>query len=293
MRLVSYTDPAGPRLGVEAVDGRIWSSAGLRAELPATMAALLDGGAPALEALREAGAAAERAGREGDVDPARRTAPVPRPGKIAAVGLNYHEHAAEQGGKVTAPETPMLFAKFPTAVVGDRDTVGWDPGLTAAVDLEAELGIVIGRTARHVAPEQALEHVLGYTCINDVSARDLQYADKQYVRAKSLDTFCPMGPAVVTTDELGDASGLRVQSFVNDVPIQDGNTADLIHDVRSLVSFCSRAFTLEPGDIIASGTPSGVLYFREPRVMLADGDVMRVEIEGIGALTNPCQERPA
>ena len=290
MRLVSYLDPAGDRLGVESADGRIWSSSGLGAGLPGSMADLIAGGEAALDALRAAARQASALGRPGDVDPGSSTAPLPRPGKIAAVGLNYHEHAAEQGGSVKAPEKPMLFAKFPTSVIGDGDVIEWDPGLTESVDLEAELGVVIGRTARRVSPEDALDHVLGYTCINDVSARDLQFADKQYVRAKSLDTFCPMGPAIVTVDELGDASGLSVRSYRNDELIQDGNTADLIHDVQALVAFCSEAFTLEPGDVIASGTPSGVLYFREPRVMLGDGDVVRVEIEGIGTLTNTCRE---
>ena len=290
MRLVSYLDPAGDRLGVEAEDGRIWSSRSLGAGLPGSMADLLAAGETSLAALRSAARSAASLGRPGDVDPGARTAPVPRPGKIVAVGLNYQEHAAEQGGAVKAPELPMLFAKFPTSVIGDGDTIEWDPQLTDAVDLEAELGVVIGRTARRVSAEDALDHVLGYTCVNDVSARDLQFADKQYVRGKSLDTFCPMGPVLVTVDELGDASGLGVRSFRNDEPVQDGNTSDLIHDVRALVAFCSQAFTLEPGDVIASGTPSGVHYFREPRVMLRDGDRVRVEIDGIGSLANTCRE---
>jgi 2-keto-4-pentenoate hydratase/2-oxohepta-3-ene-1,7-dioic acid hydratase in catechol pathway len=184
----------------------------------------------------------------------------------------------------------MLFAKFPTAVVGPGATVEWDPDLTAAVDLEAELGVVIGRTARRVSEASALGHVLGYTCLNDVSARDLQVADKQFVRAKSLDTFCPMGPAVVTADEVADPGALAVRSYLNGQLMQDGNTADLIFGVPALVAFCSRAFTLEPGDVIATGTPAGVGYYREPKVLLRDGDVMIIEIEGIGRLENPCRE---
>jgi 2-keto-4-pentenoate hydratase/2-oxohepta-3-ene-1,7-dioic acid hydratase in catechol pathway len=184
----------------------------------------------------------------------------------------------------------MLFAKFPTAVVGDGAPVEWDPRLTTAVDLEAELGVVIGRTARRVAETEALDYVLGYTCVNDVTARDLQYGDKQYVRGKSLDTFCPMGPALVTTDEITDPGRLDVRSYRNGEPMQASNTANLIFSVPFLVSFCSEAFTLEPGDLICTGTPSGVGYFREPRVLMGDGDVMTVEIEGIGRLTNPCRE---
>ena len=290
MRLVSFTDDAGDRLGVEASAGRIWSSRALGPGLPGSMAELLAGGRTALSALRSAAHSAAAAGRPGDVDPQRRIAPVPRPGKIVAVGLNYRDHVEEQGGKVKVPESPVLFAQFPTAVVGDGATVEWDPQLTEAVDLEAELGVVIGHTARRVGEREALEHVLGYTCVNDVTARDLQYGDRQFVRGKSLDTFCPMGPALVTTDEIPDPGALAVRSWRNDEPMQDSNTSNLIFSVPFLVAFCSQAFTLEPGDVICTGTPSGVGWFREPRVLMREGDVMSVEVEGIGRLTNPCRE---
>jgi 2-keto-4-pentenoate hydratase/2-oxohepta-3-ene-1,7-dioic acid hydratase in catechol pathway len=290
MRLVSFIDEAGDRLGVEHGPGRIWASRSLGAGLPGSMADLLAAGETALTALRSAAREAAAAGRPGEIDPSRVTAPVPRPGKIMAVGLNYRDHVEEQGGKVKIPERPMLFAKFPTAVIGDGETVEWDPRLTAAVDLEAELGVVIGRRARRVSEAEALEYVLGYTCINDVTARDLQYGDKQYVRGKSLDTFCPMGPALVTRDEIADVGHLDVRSWRNDELMQDSNTSNLIFDVPFLVSFCSQAFTLEPGDIICTGTPSGVGYFREPPQLLGEGDVVTVEVEGIGRLTNPCHE---
>lgn len=290
MRLVSYIDAASDRLGVEHSDGRIWAAGSLGAGLPASMAELLQAGEPALEALRSAARGVARAGRPGDVDPAHRIAPVPRPGKIIAVGLNYHAHAQEHDGEVAVPEVPMLFAKFPTSVIGPTGVVEWDPELTGAVDLEAELGVVIGRTARRISAAEALDYVFGYTCINDVSARDLQFSDKQFVRAKSLDTFCPMGPVVVTADELGDPGDLRVRSWHNDTLMQDSSTAKMIHDVAALVAFCSRAFTLEPGDVIASGTPEGVGYFRDPPVLMHDGDLMTIEIEGIGRLENRCRE---
>lgn len=288
MRLVSFSDGAGDRLGVEHPDGRIWASQSLGAGLPGSMAALLAAGEVSLAALRSAARTAAAQGRPGEIDPSRRIAPVPRPGKVVAVGLNYREHAAE-GGR-PAPEVPMLFAKFSTSVIGPGAVVEWDPALTGAVDLEAELGVVIGRTARRVSVAEALDHVLGYTCLNDVSARDLQHADKQFVRGKSLDTFCPMGPVLVTADELGDPGALRIRSYRNDEPMQDATTADLIFSVPELVSFCSQAFTLEPGDVIATGTPEGVGWFREPPVLMGDGDVMTVEIEGIGRLVNPCRE---
>jgi 2,4-didehydro-3-deoxy-L-rhamnonate hydrolase len=288
MRLISFRRGELHGLGVQHPDGRTWSSAELDDGLPATMAELLAGGAAAMAALRAAAASAEDAGRPGDVDPTEVTAPVPRPGKIVAVGLNYHAHAAE--GDAAIPASPMIFAKFSTAVVGPGATVEWDPGLTEAVDIEAELAVVIGRTARRVSEERALDHVLGYTCVNDVSARDLQYADRQFVRAKSLDTFCPMGPVLVTTDEIPDPGRLAVRSYRNGQLMQDGHTSDLIFSVQHLVAFCSRAFTLEPGDVIATGTPAGVGWYRDPKVLMHDGDVMAVEIEGIGRLENPCRE---
>lgn len=290
MRLVSFIDEAGDRLGVELAPGRIWASRSLGAGLPGSMAELLTAGETALTALRSAAREATAAGRPGEIDPSRVTAPVPRPGKIMAVGLNYRDHVEEQGGKVKIPERPMLFAKFPSAVIGDGETIEWDPRLTTAVDLEAELGVVIGRRARRVTEAEALDYVLGYTCINDVTARDLQYSDKQYVRGKSLDTFCPMGPALVTRDEIADVGQLDVRSWRNDELMQDSNTSNLIFDVPFLVSFCSQAFTLEPGDVICTGTPSGVGYFREPPRLLGEGDVVTVEVEGIGRLTNPCHE---
>ena len=290
MRLVSFIDEAGDRLGVEHAPGRIWASRSLGAGLARSMADLLAGGDAALAALRSAAREAAAAGRPGEIDSSRVTAPVPRPGKIMAVGLNYRDHVEEQGGKVKIPERPMLFAKFPTAVIGDGETVEWDPRLTDAVDIEAELGVVIGRTARRVSEAEALDHVLGYTCINDVTARDLQYGDKQFVRGKSLDTFCPMGPAVVTADELHDPGVLAVRSYRNGEVMQDSNTTNLIFSVPYLVAFCSQAFTLEPGDVIATGTPGGIGYFREPRISMHEGDVMAVEVEGIGRLTNTCRE---
>jgi 2-keto-4-pentenoate hydratase/2-oxohepta-3-ene-1,7-dioic acid hydratase in catechol pathway len=158
------------------------------------------------------------------------------------------------------------------------------------VDLEAELAVVIGRRARRVPEDAALGYVLGYTCLNDVSARDLQFADKQFVRAKSLDTFCPMGPALVTADEIPDPGALAVRSYRNGDLMQDGHTSDLIFSVPHLVAFCSRAFTLEPGDIIATGTPAGVGWYRDPKVTMHEGDVMTIEIEAIGRLENPCHE---
>jgi 2-keto-4-pentenoate hydratase/2-oxohepta-3-ene-1,7-dioic acid hydratase in catechol pathway len=170
--------------------------------------------------------------------------------------------------------------------------VAWSSALTGQVDYEAELAVIIGRRARQVTPREALRHVLGYTCLNDVSARDLQVSDGQWTRAKSLDTFCPIGPWVVTADEIPDPGALRVQCRVNGELRQDASTASLVHRVADLIAYCSRSFTLEPGDVIATGTPGGVGAFREPPVFLADGDTVEVEIERIGILRNRCRVLP-
>ena len=213
------------------------------------------------------------------------------PGKIVAAAVNYQSHGAEQNRE--PPDHPVFFAKFPSSIIGHGDEIRWSPELTQAVDFEAELAAVIGRTCRRVQPEHALDYVAGYTCLNDVSARDLQYSDKQFVRAKSLDTFCPIGPWLVTADEIPDPQSLGIRCFVNGELMQDGNTADMVFSVAELISFCSQAFTLSPGDVIATGTPSGVGWFREPKRMLKDGDEVVVEIERIGRLVNRCVEEDA
>lgn len=225
----------------------------------------------------------------GMYDPAEltRREPVTDPQKVVCVGLNYRDHADEGG--FDAPEEPVLFSKFPQSLVGPDEAIEWDPELTSEVDYEAELVVVMGDRARNVDEDEALEYVAGYTAGNDVSARDLQMADEQWVRGKSLDTFGPVGPDVVTPDELGDVEELDIWAEVNGERLQESNTRQLIFGVRELVAFCSRAFTLEPGDLIYTGTPDGVGYFREPQVLLEDGDAVTVGIEGIGELNNVCR----
>jgi 2-keto-4-pentenoate hydratase/2-oxohepta-3-ene-1,7-dioic acid hydratase in catechol pathway len=218
----------------------------------------------------------------------RLLAPVQRPGKIMAIGLNYMDHCREQN--VKPPDRPIVFAKFTTAVIGPGDEITWDPAVTDQVDYEVELCVVIGRTARNVSEAEALDYVFGYTVANDVSARDLQFSDKQWVRAKSLDTFCPLGPIVVTTDEIPDPQALKLFATVNGQVLQDSTTAEMIFGVRTLIATLSRAFTLEPGDILLTGTPDGVGVFRKPQVFLKHGDVVVVEVERIGQLENRCRE---
>ncbi|CAN5767104.1 hypothetical protein BH24CHL5_BH24CHL5_13580 [soil metagenome] len=278
-----------PRLGVVLGSSLIEVSA-LGAGLPASMAGLLADWPAGLAALHAAlgSAGASAAGRAVALDEIEFLAPVPRPGKIVAAGVNYRSHGDEQAK--APPDHPVLFAKLPTSVIGQGAEIRWSPELTQAVDFEAELAVVIGRRCRRVGEAQALDHVAGYTCLNDVSARDLQYSDKQFVRGKSLDTFCPMGPWLVPAGDVPDPQALRVRCLVNGVVMQDASTAEMVFSVAQLISFCSQAFTLEPGDVIATGTPAGVGWFREPKQMLKNGDEVVVEIEGIGRLANVCRE---
>ncbi len=209
------------------------------------------------------------------------------PGKILAIGRNYAEHARELNNEV--PTEPLVFAVMPSAVIGDGDVIEWEADLTAQVDWEGELAVIIGKTARKVSEAEALDYVFGYTIANDVSARDLQTRDKQWVRAKGLDTFCPLGPVVLTRDEIPDPQNLRIATTVDGVEKQNGSTADMIFSVRHLIAYLSRAFTLNPGDMILTGTPSGVGKAMDPPEFLGEGSVVSVEIEGIGKLTNRCR----
>jgi 2-keto-4-pentenoate hydratase/2-oxohepta-3-ene-1,7-dioic acid hydratase in catechol pathway len=205
--------------------------------------------------------------------------------KIICVGRNYAEHAAEMAD-LGGPEEPVLFGKFDNTVIGPGESIML-PMEATHVDAEAELAVEIGRGGRRIDEDDALDFVAGYRCANDVSARNLQYADGQWTRAKGFDTFCPLGDRLVPVSELGDGSGLRVVQRLNGDVLQDGNTNDLIFGVRRLVAHASTVFTLQPGDLILTGTPPGVGYAREPKVPLRDGDVVEVEVEGIGVLRNP------
>lgn len=287
MRLISYrTSSGGEGLGVVA--GTSWIPAGaLSPDGPSTIDALLNAGPAALEALR-ARADPARIARDGQsLDGLDLLAPVPRPGKVVAIGRNYRDHAAEEG--VAAPDAPLIFSKWSSCVVGPDAEIRWDPAFTSQVDYEAELAVVIGRTARRVSEADALDYVLGYTCLNDVSARDLQFGDGQWVRGKSLDTFCPMGPVLVTADEIPDPQVLAIACRVAGRTLQEANTADMYFGVAAIISHCSQAFRLDPGDVIATGTPGGVGIFRDPPILLGDGDEVVVEIERIGRLRNTCR----
>ena len=209
--------------------------------------------------------------------------PIGRPGKIVCVGLNYMDHCRETN--TPPPERPLLFTRFTTSMVGPNDEIVWRENLTDKVDFEAELGVVIGKTCRRVNPKDALDFIAGYTAANDVSARDIQLGDGQWVRGKSLDTFCPLGPIFVTCDEIPDPQTLRITLSVNGVTKQDSNTKNMIFNCAEIIEFISTYITLEPGDVISTGTPSGIGYTLGEK--LQDGDLVEIEIEKIGTLRNP------
>jgi len=284
MRLVAFAHsqadgPPGRQLGVEHPDAVL----DLTDALGTNLGAVLNGHDP--EAMiADAVAAADTAAKAPiPLTEIRHLSPLPRPGKIVCVGLNYHDHCREQG--LEPPAYPMLFAKFANAI-SDPGAAVLRPGATDKLDLECELAVVIGRRTSQVAADRALEHVFGYTILNDVTARDLQREDRQWLRAKSWDGFAPLGPVVVTRDEIADPGRLALRSWVNGETWQESTTADMIWDVPSLIGFVSRSMALEPGDILATGTPAGVGHYHDPPRYLAGGDVMGCEIAGIGILEN-------
>lgn len=276
MYFARYTTGGTPEWGVQR-DEEIVPLAGLREDV--SYQQLTDPGF--LRVAQDAvDAMADHAVPVGE---AKLLAPVPRPGKIICVGLNYHDHAEEQDEDV--PESPLLFGKAGTAVTNPGDPIV-HPTELDEVDFEVELGVVMGRTAKDVSADEAREYVAGYTAINDVSGRDAQFNDEQFFRGKSYDTFAPMGPTLVPDERL-EPSGLDVECRVNGETMQSSNTEEFIFGVEEVVSYISGITTLRPGDVISTGTPGGVGIFREPPELLEPGDTVNVEIEGIGTLTNP------
>jgi 2-keto-4-pentenoate hydratase/2-oxohepta-3-ene-1,7-dioic acid hydratase in catechol pathway len=212
---------------------------------------------------------------------------ISRPGKIVCVGLNYLDHAQEGGMEL--PKAPLLFSKWPNTLIGDGEAIVLPPEATE-VDYEAELGVVIGTTARRVGEADALDHVEGYICLNDVSARDMQFGDGQWTRGKSLDTFCPVGPRLVPRAEIADPQQLGIRCILNGEAMQDSSTSQMIFSVAEIIAYVSQVITLQPGDLIATGTPAGVGVFKDPKVLLKDGDEVSIEIDGLGTLTNPVRK---
>jgi 2-keto-4-pentenoate hydratase/2-oxohepta-3-ene-1,7-dioic acid hydratase in catechol pathway len=296
MRYLTFstsTDPTA-RLGVLR-DGRIIDicslPAGPNALPPATLVDLIRRGPDGWNECRNLIDARAGAASSYRTDEVRWHAPIPRPAKnVFCVGRNFLTHIEEgartRGEAVKVPTAPVFFTKAPTAVIGPQDDVPWDRTATKEVDWEAELGVIVGVTGRNIARASALDHVFGYTVINDISARDLQKSHFQFFKGKSLDGFCPIGPAVVTPDEFGDPQSKRVLLRVNGIVKQDGNTRAMIFPVDELIASLSHGLTLEAGDIIACGTPDGVGFARTPPEFLQDGDIMETEVEGIGTMRN-------
>ncbi|MBX9791323.1 MAG: fumarylacetoacetate hydrolase family protein [Pirellulales bacterium] len=281
MRFVTYLSDRGARAaGVR--DGMYVDLADADASLPSSVRSILEGG-HALRPRVEAALA-----RGGTIDPAtvRLAAPISDPRKIVCVGLNYADHAHESG--VQPPSEPVIFNKFPTTLTGHLAPIVL-PRVSHEVDFEAELVVAIGHTARHVAAGQAMQHVAGYTCGHDVSARDWQLRKdgKQWLLGKSFDTFAPCGPWLVTPDEVADPHNLRVQFRLNGRTLQDSNTNQFIFKLPELIEYVSQVCTLEPGDLIFTGTPPGVGFARKPPIYLQPGDIAEVEVEGLGILRNP------
>jgi 2-keto-4-pentenoate hydratase/2-oxohepta-3-ene-1,7-dioic acid hydratase in catechol pathway len=292
MRLLTYDREGEPRLGLlleESVFDLTEVAARLGADpLPSDMLGLITGGEESWVRTRDL---AERLGHGEAPDPGRARAttrlraPIPRPAKnIVCVGLNYADHARETRQEVSP--YPVFFTKPPTTVIGPEESIPWHPSVSTFIDWEVELAVVIGRTGRDIPEERALDHVFGYTIANDVSARDLQRHHVQWFKGKGLDGFCPLGPWIVTGDEIPDPQALAIRLRVNGELKQDSSTAQMVYTVARLISVLSAGLTLEAGDIIITGTPAGVGFVREPPEYLQPGDLVEAEIEGIGVLRN-------
>ena len=285
MKLCTFLRDAVPLVGVVTDDGIVDLSESAP-ELPTEMTALLAAGEPA---LRRAAAAASAARARIPLDSVRLAPPILRPPKFLAVGLNYADHVAEAG--LETPKLPTIFNKQSTCVAGPTDPVHM-PHVSSALDYEGELGFVVGRRCRHVPREHAHEVIAGYLVVNDVSVRDWQLRIPTWTMGKSFDTHGPIGPWITTADEVGDPHALRVRTWVNGELRQDSSTKNLIFDCFAIVEHLSTAFTLEPGDVVATGTPGGVGIAMKPPKLLSIGDVVRVEIDGLGTLENRVVAEP-
>ncbi|HXG21413.1 MAG TPA: fumarylacetoacetate hydrolase family protein [Methylomirabilota bacterium] len=280
MRLVTYERNGQRSIGALTNNGLLDLPAASGGDLPADMVALLQLGDAGVARAREAVA---KSGTAISLKEARLLAPVPRPGKIIGIGLNYADHAAEGGREL--PKYPMIFTKAVSAVIGPGEAIRM-PLVTSMVDFEGEMAVVIGKRAKDVSSREALDYVAGYTICNDVSGRDYQQRSSP-TAGKSFDTFAPMGPVLVTRDEIPDPHSLDIRTIVSGEEMQHSNTKHLIFNVNYLIDYLSHIFALEPGDVISTGTPAGVGWFRNPSRFLKPGDTVRIELDKVGVLENP------
>jgi 2-keto-4-pentenoate hydratase/2-oxohepta-3-ene-1,7-dioic acid hydratase in catechol pathway len=310
MKLVTYDTGKTPRAGF-GVDGMIADAeraakALTGARLPASVRELIAGGTKTMGAAEKVYAKLMSLAKRVAAGKERRPAwllssdrvhlgpPMPDPEKIICLGMNYMDHCREQealhGRKIEPPKTPVIFAKYPNTLTGPYDPIVLPPlSVSKQVDYEVELGVVIGRTAKGVKAKDAMGYVAGYMTINDVSARDCQFGDQQWVRGKSFDTFAPCGPWLTTGAEVGDPHRLKLWTLLNGRTMQSGTTRDLIHKLPAVIAFISQAITLRPGDILSTGTPAGVGIFRQPPVVLKPGDRVECGVERIGTISNPVE----
>jgi 2-keto-4-pentenoate hydratase/2-oxohepta-3-ene-1,7-dioic acid hydratase in catechol pathway len=259
------------------------TAAGLPVNEMGDLTRIVRGGDAMLERVKAAIEHPDR--RDYDLDDVKVIAPLFSPPKIVAVGLNYTDYCEEAG--LPLPKEPVLFSKFTSSVTGPYDELSWPTEIIREVDYEVELGVVIGRRGRNIKEEDALSYVCGYTVVNDVTARDLQFAgDRQWDRSKSLDTFCPWGPYIVTRDDIDDPHNLELRTVLNGKEMQKSNTSKMIFNINQIIAYASRGTTLMPGDLIPTGTPFGVGYSRKPPVFLKHGDVVECSVEKIGKIVN-------
>jgi 2-keto-4-pentenoate hydratase/2-oxohepta-3-ene-1,7-dioic acid hydratase in catechol pathway len=281
MKLVTFVSNGATRIGALVGDDRIVDFSQVDASLPTDMLSFLKGGKATQAAAQKAIDGGAKSIALSDV---KLLAPIPNPGKIICIGLNYSDHAAETGQPI--PKFPIIFSKYSNTVIATSENIVL-PRVTNEVDYEAELGFVIGKTAKYVKAADALDYVGGYLPINDVSARDYQNRTSQWTMGKTFDTFAPMGPALVTSDEIPNPGSLKISLTINGETLQNSNTDKLIFNVQQLIEALTEVMTLEPGDIVSTGTPPGVGMARNPKRYMKADDVVDITIEGLGTLSNP------
>ena len=290
MRFVSFAAGSGSHYGILKDDRILDLNLAGGADFPGDMLGLIDLGGSGIERARQLADQSPDSAWQ-PLDSSRLLAPIPVPRRnVFCIGMNYAAHAAEgalaRGVEPSLPTVPVFFTKTTTAVTGPYSDVPFDAAVSDQIDWEVELAVIIGGRGKNISPDSAMDYVFGYTVVNDLSARDLQFSHNQFFKGKSLDGACPMGPCIVTADEIPDPHALDVRCTVNGVLKQESNTSDLIFDIPATIDWLSRGLTIQPGDVISTGTPSGVGFARTPPEFLFPGDVVECEVEEIGIIRN-------